>query len=149
MGASVPKSATQVHDDAVANQRKVGDVLPQFHYKLPKDGKTGIDLRGFTVEQFSKLTSQGFKLHHLVSRSLSKYTEKRDQPKAMIPMFIYTYAALQELKHKQKSHICVISGDPDLASTIARLVDRDHTVVAAVPQGSDYILRELSIEAWY
>ena len=47
----------------------------------------------------------------------------------MIPMFIYTYAALQELKHKQKSHICVISGDPDLASTIARLVDRDHTVV--------------------
>ncbi|CAN6867084.1 unnamed protein product [Brassica oleracea] len=42
MGASVPKSATQVHDDAVANQRKVGDVLPPFHYKLPKDGKTGM-----------------------------------------------------------------------------------------------------------
>lgn len=42
MGASVPKSAAQVHDDAVANQHKVGDVLPPFHYKLPKDGKTGM-----------------------------------------------------------------------------------------------------------
>ncbi|CAN7141924.1 unnamed protein product [Brassica rapa subsp. narinosa] len=46
-------------------------------------------------------------------------TEKRDQPKAMIPMSIYTYAALHELKHKQKSHIYVISEDLDLASTIA------------------------------
>ena len=42
MGASVPKSAAQVHDDAVANQHKVGDVLPPFHYKLPKYGKTGM-----------------------------------------------------------------------------------------------------------
>ncbi|CAN6875137.1 unnamed protein product [Brassica oleracea] len=76
-------------------------------------------------------------------------TEKSDQPKAMIPMSIYTYTAFHELKHKQKSHICVISGDPDLVSTIAGLVDRDYTVFVAVPQCSDYILCEFSIEAWY
>ncbi|CAF2361665.1 unnamed protein product [Brassica rapa] len=125
MGASVPKSAAQVHDDAVANQHKVGDVLPPFHYKLPKDGKTGIALNLYRrLERLTVLHRRAYYSLLCMIIVLTDFfffsgTEKSDQPKAMIPMSIYTYAALHELKHKQKSHIYVISEDLDLASTIA------------------------------
>lgn len=167
----------------------------QEYTLMEKEIGTGYgDLRNFTPDQFLKLTSEGFKLHHVITRKTTcgnttsgggkcgaevppprvpgegifclqylclfckivyQYSymflflflsgvAKKDQPDMMLLISMYAYAN----QHEQKTHMFIISGDPDFATTVATLEDRGHRVFVAVPPRSNIILRKCGTMAW-